>query len=53
MTMFIISIIIWAVIGVVQIINQKDGRKPSWGDYWIMYFLFLFNFTMYQLSVLL
>lgn len=35
-----IIIICFILIGILDIINQSEGRKPSWFDYWMMYFLY-------------
>lgn len=35
-----IIIVCFFLIGILNIINQSKGGKPSWLDYWMMYFLY-------------
>lgn len=36
-SIYIVAIICWAIVGILNIINYVNNRKCSWLDYWLVY----------------
>lgn len=36
-----INVIFWTIIGVINVVNQHQGHKPYWFEYWLLYILLM------------
>ena len=37
----IVAIICWAIVGIFNVVNYVNNRKCRWIDYWILYVVFI------------
>lgn len=42
MTMIIIVLVLWMIIGVMQFICSMQGDNVEWSSYWLAYFMVIF-----------
>ena len=40
-SIYIVAIICWAIVGIFNIVNYVNDRKCRWVDYWILYGVFI------------
>ena len=42
-SIYIVAIICWAIVGILNIVNYVNNRECRWIDYWILYGVFIIN----------
>ena len=42
-SIYIVAIICWAIVGILNIVNYVSNRECRWIDYWILYGVFILN----------